>query len=232
MFAGMNKLQPDELAKIQIFSALTAEERSEICGTHMLVKHSPGQPFLLENDWGNSLFLMLSGVAKVRTFTDQGDEIVLCLLGVHEIFGEIALLDGGGRSADVVSLTDSILVKFPGLPVIRALQKNNDFALEMARLEAKRLRDLNKRFVLQSSDATTRLLASLAYVASRFCKECNPFSAIPNLAQREVAAIAGLARETASRTLSKLKQRNIIETSDSGMKIISKEALSKRGLID
>jgi len=232
MVAGMTKLRPDELAEIPIFSALTGEERSEICATHMLKKHSPGQSFLLENDWGNSLFLMLNGVAKVRTFTDEGEELVLCLLGTHEIFGEMALLDGGGRSADVVSLSDATLVKFPGMPVVKALRGNNDFALEMARLEAKRLRDLNKRFVLQSSDATTRLLASLAYVASKFCTESNPLAEIPALAQREVAAIAGLARETASRTFSKLRQRNIIESSGSGMRIISIEALQKRGLID
>ena len=232
MVDGMTMLQSDELTEIPIFSALTSEERSEICSKHMLAKHAPGQSFLLENDWGNNLFLMLSGVAKVRTFADEGEELVLCLLGKHEIFGEMALLDGGGRSADVVSLTDSILVKFPGLPVVRALQSNNDFALAMARLEAKRLRDLNKRFVLQSSDATTRLLASLAYVASKFSQECSPLAEIPGLAQREVAAIAGLARETASRTFSKLRQRNIIESSGSGMRIISIEALQKRGLID
>ena len=227
----MKNLQPDELAEIPIFSALTGEERSEICATQMIAKHSQGQSFLLENDWGNNLFLMLSGVAKVRTFTEEGEELVLCLLGVHEIFGEIALLDGGGRSADVVSLSDTILVKFPGMPVVKALNRNNNFAIEMARLEAKRLRDLNKRFVLQSSDATTRLLASLAYVASKFCKESDPLGEIPGLAQREVAAIAGLARETASRTLGKLKQRNIIESSGTSMRIISKEALLKRGLI-
>lgn len=227
----MKNLQPDELAEIPIFSALTSEERSEICATQMIAKHSQGQSFLLENDWGNNLFLMLSGVAKVRTFTEEGEELVLCLLGVHEIFGEIALLDGGGRSADVVSLSDTILVKFPGMPVVKALNRNNNFAIEMARLEAKRLRDLNKRFVLQSSDATTRLLASLAYVASKFCKESDPLGEIPGLAQREVAAIAGLARETASRTLGKLKQRNIVESSGTSMRIISKEALLKRGLI-
>ena len=227
----MKNLQPDELAEIPIFSALTGEERSEICATQMIAKYSQGQSFLLENDWGNNLFLMLSGVAKVRTFTEEGEEVVLCLLGVHEIFGEIALLDGGGRSADVVSLSDTILVKFPGMPVVKALNRNTSFAIEMARLEAKRLRDLNKRFVLQSSDAITRLLASLAYVASKFCKECDPLGEIPGLAQREVAAIAGLARETASRTLGKLKQRNIIESSSSSMRIISKEALLKRGLI-
>ena len=227
----MKNIQPDELAEIPIFSALTGEERSEICATQMIAKQSQGQSFLLENDWGNNLFLMLSGVAKVRTFTEEGEELVLCLLGVHEIFGEIALLDGGGRSADVVSLSDTILVKFPGTPVVKALNRNNNFVIEMARLEAKRLRDLNKRFVLQSSDATTRLLASLAYVASKFSKESDPFGEIPGLAQREVAAIAGLARETASRTLGKLKQRNIIESSSSSMRIISKEALLKRGLI-
>ena len=62
-------------------------------------------------------------------------------------------------------------------------------------------------------------------------RSSDPFGEIPGLAQREVAAIAGLARETASRTLGKLKQRNIIESSSTSMRIISKEALLKRGLI-
>lgn len=227
----MGKLQPNELIEIDIFSGLTRDEAFEICSMNILSKHAPGQTFLLENDWGNNLFLILKGVSKVRTFTEEGEEIVLCLLGEHEIFGEIALLDGGGRSADVVSLTETTLVKFPGPPVVKSLQSNNEFVNQLARLEAKRLREMNKRFVLQSSDATTRLLASLAYVATKFCKECDPFGDIPVLAQRDVAAIAGLARETASRTLGKLKQKNIIESNDSGIRIISKEALQKRGLL-
>ena len=47
----------------------------------------------------------LSGIAKVRTYTADGEEVVMSLLGEGEVFGEMAALDGAPRSADVVALT-------------------------------------------------------------------------------------------------------------------------------
>ena len=84
----MKNLQPDELGEIPVFSALTGEERSEICATQMIAKYSQGQPFLLENDWGNNLFLMLSGVAKVRTFTEEGEELDLASAPLAQLRGK------------------------------------------------------------------------------------------------------------------------------------------------
>ena len=186
----------------------------------------------MEQDWGESVFLLRSGLAKVRTYTADGDEVVMSLLGDGDVFGEMAALDGAARSADVVALTPLHLVKLRSAPFAALLQQQANFALALARLEASRLRDLNQRFALQSADATTRLLDALAYLARKSGPEAQPTAVIPPLAQKEIALIAGLARETASRTLSKLRTRGTVTVTDEGaLQLADLKPLVKRGLL-
>lgn len=118
-------------------------------------------------------------------------------------------------------------------PFAALLNKQAGFALRLARLEAERLRDLNRRFALQSGDATSRLLDALAYLAKKSSGPASdPQALIPSLAQRELALLAGLARETASRTLSKLRQKKVIVEEDGGLRIVDLQPLQKRGLLD
>ena len=171
-------------------------------------------------------------MAKVRTYTADGDEVVMSLLGEGDIFGEMSALDGATRSADVVALTPLNLVKLRAAPFTALLQQSATFAIALARLEASRLRDLNQRFALQSGDATTRLLDALAYLARKSSAKGEPTAVIPLLAQREIALVAGLARETASRTLSKLRTRGTVTATESGaLQLADLQPLVKRGLL-
>ena len=156
----------------------------------------------------------------------------MSVLGEGDVFGEMAALDGASRSADVVALTSLRLVKLRAAPFSALLEKQPGFALALARLEASRLRDLNQRFALQSADATTRLLDALAYLARKSSTASDSQATIPVLAQREIALIAGLARETASRTLSKLRTRGTVAVAEDGsLAIADLDPLVRRGLL-
>ncbi len=228
----MNPFAAAELQALPLFAGLSLGQCSLLLERHRASSHAADQVFVLEQDWGESLFLLRSGMAKVRTFTADGDEVVLSVLGEGEVFGEMAALDGAARAADVVALTPVTLLKLRGAPFAALLRQEVGFALALARLEASRLRDLNQRFALQSSDATSRLLAALAYLARRSSPADDPQAPIPPLAQRELGLLAGLARETASRTLSKLRSRGtVIEEEHGSLRIEDLQSLVKRGLV-
>ena len=217
---------------MQLFDGLDPVQLELLLDRHRETAHQVDQVLVLEQDWGESLFLIRSGLAKVRTYTADGDEVVMSLLGEGDIFGEMAVLDGATRSADVVALTPLRLIKLRAAPFAALLQQNAPFALALARLEASRLRDLNQRFALQSGDATTRLLDALAYLARKSSAEGDPTALIPLLAQKEIALVAGLARETASRTLSKLRTRGTVTVAESGaFQLTNLQPLVKRGLL-
>ena len=217
---------------MQLFHGLDSVQLEQLLDRHRETAHQVDQVLVLEQDWGESLFLIRSGLAKVRTYTADGDEVVMSLLGEGDIFGEMAVLDGATRSADVVALTPLKLVKLRAAPFTALLQQSATFAIALARLEASRLRDLNQRFALQSGDATSRLLDALAHLARKSSAKGEPTAVIPLLAQREIALVAGLARETASRTLSKLRTRGTVTAIESGaLQLADLQPLVKRGLL-
>lgn len=228
----MQPLSVSELAAMPMFISLEEVHLSQLLDRHRETSHQPDQVIVMEQDWGESLFLIRTGLAKVRTYSVDGDEVVMSLLGAGDIFGEMAALDSAARSADVVALTPLRLVKLRAAPFSALLTSQPGFALALARLEASRLRDLNQRFVLQSADATTRLLDALAYLARKSSAANDPQAPIPVLAQREIALLAGLARETASRTLSKLRTRGtVVAAEDGAFTIADLQPLVRRGLL-
>ena len=214
-----------------LFACLPVEQLTLLLDRYRETTHQLDQVILMEQDWGESLFVIRDGLAKVRTHTADGDEVIMSLLGQGDVFGEMAVLDGASRSADVVALTPLHLIKMRSAPFASLLGELAPFALALARLEAGRLRDLNQRFALQSADATTRLLDGLAYLARKSSGGQDLQAELPPLAQREIALLAGLARETASRTLSKLRSRETITEQNGRLRLADLKPLLKRGLI-
>jgi len=228
----MTPLTPADLSQASLFASLDAQQLELILDRHRETKHPVDQVLVMEQDWGESVFLIISGLAKVRTFTADGDEVVMTVLGAGDVFGEMVAVDGSVRSADVVTLTPVQLVKLRIQPFSMLLRQQADFALALATLETTRLRDLNRRFALQTADATSRLLDALAYLARKCSPDNDPLARIPVLPQKEIALLAGLARETASRTLSKLRSRGTVVEEEGSLKIVDPQPLIKRGLID
>ena len=214
-----------------LFACLLTEQLSLLLDRHRVTSHQLDQVIVMEQDWGESLFLLCDGLAKVRTYTSDGDEVVMSLLGSGDVFGEMAVFEGDSRSADVVALTPLRLVKLRIPPFAALLETNTGLGVSLAKLEATRLRDLNRRFALQTADATTRLLDALAYLARKSSSKDDPQAPIPAITQHEIALIAGLARETASRTLSKLRSRGTVSEQNGMLSLVDLKPLQKRGLI-
>jgi CRP-like cAMP-binding protein len=221
-----------DLAEIPLFAQLSGPQRDRLLEQHRPVSFPADQVLVLEQDESQGLILFRQGIAKVRQFNEEGEETVLSLLGPGDLCGEMAMLHDGRRTADVVTLTACEAVLLRCGPFRELLHSECLLSLAVARLEVRRLRDLHRRFTLQGADATTRLLAVLADLARRTGLEASPTSVIPPLPQRELATLSGLARETTSRTLSKLRQRGIVvEAGGEGLRIADPEALRRRGLL-
>lgn len=224
-------LTPELLRAFPLFESLDKADLERLLERHLASALGEDQLLVQESDWGETLFLIRAGLAKVRCFSPDGEEVVLCLLGPGDVFGEMALLDEKPRSADVLSLTQLNLVKFSGALFRQLMLSRAPLSLAIAQLQSKRLRELNRRFAIHSADASTRLLNALAQLACLSESGANVLSLFPALGQRELAAIAGLSRETTSRTLSKLRERGYLEETAAGMRLLSEEPLKRRCLL-
>ena len=98
-----------------LFAELAEEQRILLLDRHHETSHQVDQVIVMEQDWGESLFLIREGLTKVRTYTADGDEVIMSLLGQGDVFGrcggahaiaadQVALgaVCGAARSAGVV----------------------------------------------------------------------------------------------------------------------------------
>lgn len=230
--AAVDPSAPDPLAAVPLFAGLDPAQRQQLFAQHRRLSVAADQTLVLEQDEAQGLLLFLSGLAKVRSHSPDGDEAVLALLGPGDVCGEMAGLQDGRRSADVVSLVPCELLLLRGGPFRSLLMAEPSLALAVARLQSQRLQELNRRYTLRTADATTRLLTALVELAQHASLAGDALAPIPPLPQRELATLSGLARETTSRTLSRLRQRGIVaDLPGGGLQIVQVEALRRRGLV-
>ncbi|MBD2187717.1 Crp/Fnr family transcriptional regulator [Pseudanabaena mucicola] len=179
---------------------------------HMVTRtHPADQVILLENDWGNSVYFILDGWTKIRTYNLDGKEITLNILGFGEMFGEMAALDQVPRSTDVITLTPTTIGSLPAADFVHLIETEPTAGIHLARLMAKRLRQVNRRLRLREADSTSRVADVLLFLAEgQGTKVSSGGVEIPNLPHRELSSLSGLARETVTRVLGKLERKNLI----------------------
>lgn len=179
---------------------------------HVVVRNHPSsQVLLLENDWGSSVYFILDGWVKIRTYNLDGKEVTLNILGKGELFGEMAALDEVPRSTDVITLVPTVIGNMPAQDFVQLLNNEPKSAIRLAQLMARRLRQVNRRLRLRESDSVSRVADILLFLADGQGKPGDQGIEIPNLPHRELSSLSGLARETVTRVLSKLEKKGLIQ---------------------
>jgi len=187
------------------------EAAVEKATSHVVMRsHPANQVILLENDWGSSVYFILNGWVKIRTYNLDGKEVTLNILGKGELFGEMAPLDEVPRSTDVITLAPTVIGNMPAQDFVHLLNTEPKSGISLAQLMARRLRQVNRRLRLRESDSTSRVADILLFLADGQGKQGEHGTEIPNLPHRELSSLSGLARETVTRVLSKLEKKNLI----------------------
>ena len=184
--------------------------REMIC--HIVSRNHPAnQVILLEHDWGGSVYFIIEGWVKIRTYNKQGKEVTLNILGSGEVFGEMSAMDEVPRSTDVITLTPTRLCSVPSGEFLQVLEKEPLVGIRLSQLMAKRLRQVNRRLRLREADSTSRVADVLLFLAEGQGKPVDQGVTIPNLPHRELSSLSGLARETVTRVLAKLEKGELIK---------------------
>jgi CRP-like cAMP-binding protein len=157
---------------------------------------------------------------------------VISLMGPGSLIGDLALFSPGSiRSVDVISLTPLTLIKLRHRALHEEIERSPPLLQALASLQVQRLCSLGERLMLMNEDATTRLLATLSWLARLNGPVDDPSQPIPPLSQQEIAAIAGLSRGTASTLITKLRSNGTLEHSDQGLRFRTLLPLHQRGLL-
>src|SRR6516225_11004405 len=112
------------LERCALFSSLDEKARRDIAAYAKPRGFGTGEPICRLGDRGDSMMAVVVGTVRISRPTSRGKEIILADLGSGELFGEIALLDGKPRSANVAALTNCELMFLERRNVIPFLERN------------------------------------------------------------------------------------------------------------
>ena len=172
-----------------------------------------------EGDESDSLYVLVSGRAKVFVSDADGKEVQLNQLGAGEYFGEVTL-DGGLRSASVMALEDCRCAVLRRAELAGFMAGHPDFALHIIRKLAHRVRSLTDSVrdlaFIDVYGRVARLLLELA-------EEVDGRMVISErMTQKDIAARIGASREMVSRIFSDLTEGGYVRKEEGRIVVLRK----------
>lgn len=153
----------------------------------------------------NDVFFVLKGTFEARTEPESGKVVFYRAIGPGDLFGELAAIDGGPRSATVTAQTDGQLVRIAGAEFKALAEKSGPVAMWLIKRQIKMIRALTDRLFEQVAyDVSTRVRAEIVRLAEAAGIENNQAD-IKNMPTHEVLAVRlGTTREAVTREFSHL----------------------------
>ena len=205
--------QSSILREVPIFTELNDEDLSLVMQMTVRRAYPKNTMIVIEEDRGDMLYIIESGSVKITRLDEEGHEVILAILGSAEFFGEMALLDGQGRSANVMALEGTVLFTLHRRDFLDVLERFPSISIQLLREMTSRLRKSDQQIKsLSLSDAEHRIGIAL----HRFAEDMGIFkmgqviiNRLPY--QQDIANMAGTSRETVSRMLKNLEKKGLVE---------------------
>jgi CRP-like cAMP-binding protein len=208
------------LAANGVFAALPPEALAELAEAGHPANLERGTPLFLKGDEGDAAFVVLEGELEVRTISKEGRELRIAAYPAGGLIGEMAVLDGAPRSADVVAARRSLLWRLPRAAVLDALTRNPKAAIALLAELTRRLRAANGALELASRRNLDAQLASLLVA------EKNRTNHVV-LTQTEMARRIGFSREKVNRKLHAWAGQGLVSVEPQGVLIKQIEAVRR-----
>lgn len=207
-------MTPAEMIRRHHFlGALEPGEAAVLLGRATTRRYAPGQTIFQRDDPGDGLYGVLEGRVVVGVGSPDGKELILNMFGPGEFFGEIALLDGKGRTAGATAREASFLLFIARRVFLPFIEEHPRVAVRMIGLLCERLR----RTTQQVEDAAflnvpTRLAKQvLALGASHGTPRAGGTGIDIPISQTELAQTIGVSREIVSRQFAVWKKAGLVE---------------------
>lgn len=173
----------------------------------VLRSYRKGTLIIEEGGQGDSLYLIVSGRLRAFACDARGREVTFGIYGVGEYVGELSL-DGGPRSANVITEEASRCVMLTRASLLAHIAEHPEFALELLSKVIQRAR--------AATESTKQLALSDVYSRLKALLESGEPEAGPRLTHQAMAQRLGCSREMVSRLLKDLETGGYLQRLNAG----------------
>jgi len=192
-------------------------------------KWTAGQVLVQYGDRADQVILIISGQVKVSSSAPTGKQVVLAIRGPGDLLGELSVIDGRPRSAQVTALSDVTAVTLDGGTFRSLLVANGSAAFRLLEIVVGRLREADLQRLEYGAYPVhlrvARLLAEYAVTYGHKSKEQGGTVIMLPLTQSELAEAVGASREAIAKALRELRERGAISTGRKQIVVLRQDLL-------
>jgi CRP-like cAMP-binding protein len=206
-----------------LFAGLDDDALAKVVEAGRDLEMRRGDVLFREGDDPDELFVVLSGRIAIANKSIDGRESMVALMEEGDLFGEMGLFDGRGRSAEARALETSVVTAVPYGPVRNLYQDDPALLWRVVAMLAGRLRTMDAALAdsvfLDVTGRTAKRLLDLAGEEDEF--------SLP-ITQEELAGMVGASRERVNKAIASFIRLGWIEQIDRTYRITNREQLTIR----
>ena len=213
------------LRRVPLFEVLKDDDLEAVARVTITRSYDKDQVIILAEEEGDALFIIADGQVKVSIVSEDGREVILSLLGEGAVFGELSLLDGKPRSANVVATQDTELYMVRRADFLQLIYTVPQIAVGLLAELVARLRKTDRKIEgLALLDVTSRISETLLQLADEQGSETTfGVSLEERPTHQQLASMSGTTRETVSRVLKRLEGQGYISSEGRSITILREE---------
>lgn len=207
-------LKPALLSRNWLLSHLSCEELENLARYALFRDFKHKESIFRKGEAGHSMLIVVDGCVQITNHAVSGREVVLNIMNPGDIVGEIALLDGGERTADAIAVGNVRLLELARRDFLPFLERHSDVSIKLLTLLCRRVRktsDQIEDFVfLDPPGRLAKTLLRLAKLNQTSVDEPKKPCVDLQLSQTEIGALAGMRREAVNRQLHQWQDMGIV----------------------
>jgi len=191
------------LRSVPLLADLDESELQRLSQVAVRRRAARGEQVVRVGEDAEALLILLTGRAKVTNVDEEGREIILAWLGPGEFFGEMGLIDGSPRSANVVAVEPCEMLSIGKQEFQRCMQENFHVAQKLMQILVRRLREADRNIeslaLLDVYGRVARLLLDLSD------EENGKRMVRQKISKQDMARMIGASREMVSKVMRDLE---------------------------
>ncbi len=215
------------IRRVPLFALLNSHQAETVADAVIKRRYKRGEVIVEQGDKSNTLFIILTGRARVITSDKRGREVILATLQPGDYIGEMSLIDNQAHSASVRAEIQTDMLCLGRAEFARCLPENSSMAYAIMKGLVQRLRQADRKIEsLALMDVYGRVARALMEFAQPDRE--GQLSIRDRISRQDIAKMVGASREMVSRVMKDLEERGFVETREDGSTLI-KDQLATLG---
>lgn len=208
------------LRQVSIFADAPEETLARAAALCRWRHYAPGSTILAYQAPSTDVFFVIEGRARAAIYSLEGKALLFSDIGAGEVFGEIAAIDGGPRSAAVEAMEPTLAAAMPSADFAQILRGDPNVAMATMKLLTRTIRRLSDRvYEFRALAVQNRIQAELLRLAGGTGSKGGQALLSPAPALAEIADRVSTHREAVSRELSRLGGLGLIARESGALRI-------------